>query len=114
MPSFYELSDHEVELLLWAIKKATEKSRVVSEKLGMWKPRVCSVRNWYNPNHCGECGYQFPVGFNPRETLHDIPPPDFTTPTGADALMTAYVGDWHPPIFTAKELHALIEKLERR
>jgi len=61
-----------------------EKSRRVAEKLGLWK-----IGQWCLDLNCHHEAAKHPkLGFSVRVN-HYIPPPDLTTPEGADMLMTA-------------------------
>ena len=57
------------------------------KKIGLNFGYECSVRNWWNPNHCGECGFKFPLGFNPHEQSHIVPAPVLGDPEAVVAML---------------------------
>ena len=72
-----------------------QKMRVVAEKLGMLKPQLCDryqqAQVGTTARICTSCGAETnePLVELPQYVPHDIPPPNFLEPAGADALMTA-------------------------
>jgi hypothetical protein len=72
----------------------TDKSRFVATALGLNKPVCCDGVWSHEPKpHCPRCGarvqWNTPVlqGESYTTEPHDIPPPDFLSPAGADLLL---------------------------
>ena len=69
-----------------------QKMRVVAEKLGMLKPQLCDryqqAQVGTTARICTSCGAETnePLVELPQYVPHDIPPPNFLEPAGADML----------------------------
>jgi hypothetical protein len=76
-----------------------EKSREVAIVLKLWKEGEkctwCSIHNYYSKDDFDGEYYH---------SDHDIPPPDLTTPEGADRLMTALIDGYRIRFHTAPDM----------